>query len=61
MKKKQAQRRIDEARGKATEVAGKFLGNDDFDLRMKAQNTAGQMHVAFSEMTKGFKKAAQLK
>lgn len=61
MNKDQTHGRIDEAKGKVKEVAGKIVGNKDLELKGKVQNTGGKAQAAYGDLKEDIKKAIQPK
>ena len=57
MNKDQTNGRIEEAKGKVKEVAGKIVGNKDLEQKGKVQNIAGKTQAAFGDVKSDVKAA----
>ncbi len=50
MNKDQTNGRIEEAKGKVKEVAGKIVGNKELEQKGKIQNIAGKTQAAYGDV-----------
>ena len=57
MNKDQTNGRIEEAKGKVKEVAGKIVGNKELEQKGKIQNLAGKTQAAFGDVKADIKAA----
>ena len=53
--KDQVKGRIEEAKGKAKEVAGKLVGNEKLEAKGKVEKIAGEAQAKFGDLKQGFK------
>jgi uncharacterized protein YjbJ (UPF0337 family) len=58
MNKDQVKGRIDIAKGKVKEVAGKVTGNKDLELKGKMQNAGGKVREGYGDMKRDLKKSS---
>lgn len=61
MNKDQSAGRIDEAKGKVKEVAGKLVGNKKLERKGVVENAGGQARAAYGDLKADLKKATQPK
>lgn len=59
MNKDQTKGRLEEAKGKVKEVAGKLVGNDELELKGKIQKSGGQAQAAYGDLKEDVKDAAK--
>jgi uncharacterized protein YjbJ (UPF0337 family) len=57
MNKDQVKGRIEEAKGKVKEVAGKAVGNRDLEQEGKIQNVGGKVQAGYGDLKEDIKKA----
>jgi uncharacterized protein YjbJ (UPF0337 family) len=58
MNKDQTHGRIEEAKGKVKEVAGKVVGNKNLEIKGRIQNTNGKAQAAFGDVKNNIKNAS---
>lgn len=58
MNKDQVEGRVEEAKGKAKEVAGKVVGNEELEAEGKIQKTGGNIQKGYGDLKEDIKKAA---
>ena len=61
MNKDQTKGRIEEVKGKVKEIAGKIVGDEDLEVKGKAQNIGGKGQATYGDMKADLKKAVQSK
>lgn len=59
MNKDQAKGRIEEAKGKAKEVAGNLVGNDELELKGKIQKSGGKIQATYGDLKEDLKDASK--
>ena len=55
MNKHQVKGRIEKAKGKVKEVAGKMIGNKDLERKGKMQNIKGKVQAGYGDTKENFK------
>jgi len=61
MNKDQVKGRFEEAKGKAKEVTGKVVGNDNLELKGKIQKSDGKVLAAYGDLKQDVKDASKAK
>jgi uncharacterized protein YjbJ (UPF0337 family) len=59
MNKDQAKGRLEEAAGKAKEVTGKLVGNDNLELKGKIQKSGGKVQANYGDLKEDLKDASK--
>jgi uncharacterized protein YjbJ (UPF0337 family) len=59
MNKNQVKGRLDEAKGKVKEVAGKVTGNNTLEQKGKIQNAKGTVQAGYGDLKEDIKKAGK--
>lgn len=57
MNKDQVEGRVEEAKGKIKEVAGKVVGNEELEAEGKIQKTGGKIQAGYGDLKEDIKKA----
>lgn len=57
MNKDQVKGRLEEAKGKVKEVAGKIVGNKDLEEKGKVKKTVGKVQAGIGDLKEDIKKA----
>ncbi|MBS1138671.1 MAG: CsbD-like protein [Proteobacteria bacterium] len=59
MNKDQAEGRLEEAKGRVKEVAGKLVGNDELEVKGKIQKSGGKAQAAYGDLKEDVKDAVK--
>lgn len=59
MNKDQANGRLEEAKGRVKEVAGKLVGNDELEVKGKIQKSGGKAQAAYGDLKEDIKDAVK--
>lgn len=59
MNKDQAKGRLEVAKGKAKEVAGKVVGNDKLEVKGRVQKNSGKAQAAYGDLKEDARDAAK--